>query len=194
MKTNDVVAVLGIAGATAVMVLVLVGPGLATAVDEGAKAAPEIARPKLLVDGCTITLKTDKASYKAGETPTIEIEAVNSSQEAVELPIELFLSAQSAMSAVSRMGPVSRQYWTRKCILVLKPGERKTMAVAADAGTPANSSISLTVRGGKSTIVAASFSTMTPGRALNGMALQMARPANQAAQRAVVVARAGERK
>ncbi|MCC6574964.1 MAG: hypothetical protein IT462_14385 [Planctomycetes bacterium] len=71
---SSILTILGIASLTMVASLALLAPQGASAVDEPAKTAdtlrrikPEIAVPKLVEDECTITIKTDKESYVAGD-------------------------------------------------------------------------------------------------------------------------------
>jgi hypothetical protein len=64
------------------------------------------------------------------------------------------------------MGPVSEQYWSHECRIVLAPCEKKTVEIATEAKTPARRLVYLTAAAGGHGIRAASFNTLgAAGRA-----------------------------
>ncbi|HUT12804.1 MAG TPA: hypothetical protein VMY42_20070 [Thermoguttaceae bacterium] len=145
MKVKDVLAVLGVAAATAAFVVVLLGPQRVDAVDEAQGIQPRIAQPKLTIEGCEITLKTDKPVYQPGETVTVQIEATNPTDQPVETSVWVTLSATEPASEFSRKLVMPRPLWSGECKVVLAPGETKTFTRVAEAELPAGQSISISM-------------------------------------------------
>jgi hypothetical protein len=140
-----VLAVLGVAAATTAFVVVLFGPQRVDAVDEAQGIQPMIAQPKLTINGCELTLKTDKPVYEPGETVTVQIEATNPTDQPVETSVWVTLSATEPGSQFSRRMVMPRPFWSGECKVVVAPGETKTFTRVAEAGLPLGQSISISM-------------------------------------------------
>lgn len=146
MKLQDMLAVLAAAAATMAFTLVTFGPERVGATDQPEAVTPTIVRPKLTVEGCVFTLKTDQPAYAPDETPTLLITAVNPTDRAVETAVWVNISASSPASRISRVMVLPKPLWSsEKCVVSLKPGETKTVTLATDAKLPAGQMISITL-------------------------------------------------
>lgn len=149
MKRNDMLAFLLAAGITLVFTLTWLGPTQAGA-DSGEEAVPPLnPTPKLTVEGCELTLKSDKDVYDSGEKPQLIIEAVNPTKQKMEIPLRFTLTAAKPGSALSRVLEVPETLWTTECLLTLAPGERKTVRKETDKALPVEKEISVTMSSGK---------------------------------------------
>lgn len=109
------------AGATMAVTLALCwGPA---GIADGDVAAPEIKWPTLTVGDCTLTLRLTATSFKPGDKPVIEIHAVNSGAEAVEIEATCTLLSQPLSSRMSRVMVLPKPAWTEKRTLRIAPGK-----------------------------------------------------------------------
>ena len=171
MRVKDILAILAVAAATTAFTVVLLGPGRVGATDKPQGITPTIAQPKLKVDGCVFSLKTDKASYKADEMPVFEIEATNTTDAPVEKTVWISLSSSSPSSPLSRVMVLPKPLWIEKCLVSLKPGETKTVRLATKTKLPAGQSVSITMSDKDLTVLARAFSLLNTS--------QQAQAANQ---------------
>jgi hypothetical protein len=158
MKVKDILAILGVAGATTAFVVGLLGPGrvVATGMMEGIK--PIVAQPKLTVDGCVFSLKTDKPAYRAGDEPTLQVEAVNPTDNPVETTVWISMSASSPPSPFARVLMLPKPLWTEKYLVRLRPGETQTVPLATKTKLPAGENISITMSDKNLAVLARAFS------------------------------------
>ena len=161
MRVKDILAVLGVAAATTAFTVGLLGPGrvAATSTVEGIK--PVIAQPKLTVDGCVLSLETDKPVYKAGEAPRLQVKATNPTDQPVETTIWINMSASSPASPLSRMVVLPKPLWTEKCLVSLKPGQTMTVPLDTQTKLPAGESVSITMSDKDLTVLARALSVQS---------------------------------
>jgi len=136
MKLRSVLTVLGTAAVTAALTVFLAAPWVEGVAQAGPTVKPVIARPQLTSQGCTFTLKTDKASYEAGESPVIEVTAVNPTNKPVSATVWVTISATSPMSPMSRMLPRPSTLWSQEFAFSLKADETKSMKFTCQAKLP----------------------------------------------------------
>jgi hypothetical protein len=149
MRWRDVAVVGGTALATAVVALAVFWTSHAVAVGPNESEKPEIQWPVLKAGGCEITLRTHQTSYKPGESPLVELEAVNTTYEAVSVQVTVQMMVQPPVIAVSRMGPFSGKAWTHTCELSLESLERTTLSIPTNVKVAAGTTIFFQLQLGK---------------------------------------------
>ena len=156
MNVKGILATLGVAAATMAFTLVLFAPVRVGAIDNPQGIKPMIARPKLTVNGCVFTLKTDRPAYQPGETPVVQIEATNPTTEPVETTVWVNMSAVSLFSRVSRSltSPAMQILWSDEWAVGLKPGETKSIALATEVALPAGQLVSITISDQQQAVIA----------------------------------------
>ena len=143
MKRNDLISIGAVALATATLTVAAFLPATLEA-DGGNPLTPKIEQPKLRMNGAEITLTAARnAVYKAGDEPAFELTAVNTSNQPVNVEVQLAMSAILAGSVVSRMPMMSKQLWQDRCTLALKPQETKTVSLLTKTAMPTNSLVSV---------------------------------------------------
>jgi hypothetical protein len=146
MKRNDVFGVLGVAGATLAFTLSVLGPWNTAASDDAKPIKPRILSPTLASHGCQFTLKTAKATYAAGESPTVELTAFNPTGQTADATVWVTLSATDVPSPLARTLAMLRPVWSKSWCVSLKPGETKTTSLTADAKLGAKQEVTITLR------------------------------------------------
>lgn len=144
---KNTLGMLGIAAFTMVASIALLTPHAADAAEEEAKTAenlrtikPYISVPSLEEDGCTITLKTDKESYAAGEKPVLTLEITNNSDKAVTKTIELNMTGREVESR-SRMPARAEVLWELSKEVTLAAGEKKTLTLETNVALAENQAV-----------------------------------------------------
>lgn len=158
---DDAKTVFGCAAVTLAVVLMTGWPMQVSAIDPAESEKPVIAQPVLKVQDCEITLEGLRAAYQPGETPKIELKAVNHGKTAANIPVAISIMLGAPPEKMSRMAPPFSALWTDKCNLALQAGESKTVPLVCDvklrsgsgnvivsAGTVALSLGAFTVPGG----------------------------------------------
>ena len=143
MKLRNVLTVLGTAAVTAALTLMLFAPRGDSA-QAGPIVQPVIAQPQLTSQGCTFTLKTDKVNYEAGQSPKIEVKAINPTNHPINATVSVIVTATSPTSRMSRMLPIPTIVWSHEFAFNLAPDETKSLN-AGCAPLPAGGSVSITL-------------------------------------------------
>ncbi|MCC7510115.1 MAG: hypothetical protein IT464_12210 [Planctomycetes bacterium] len=151
---KNTLGMLAIAALTMVASLAVLAPQFADATDgEEAKTSetlrkvtPEIAVPSLKEDGCTITIKTDKESYAAGEKPILTIEVKNNTDKSIDKSINVSMSGRDLESR-SRMPAMARVLWKDSRTVTLAAGESKTLTIETDTKVSDRQAISIYLGG-----------------------------------------------
>jgi hypothetical protein len=157
MRLQTVLAVLGNAGVTMVLTVMLLAPRGVGAVNGVPRIKPEIAQPRLTSHGCLFALKTDKADYEAGDRPSIEIAASNPTEKPADATVWINILATRPTSPLSRMLPTPRSLWSHPQAFRLKARETKTVTVVSEASLPAGEKISITMSDRNEAILARSL-------------------------------------
>jgi len=157
MRVHDTLAVLGVAGATMAFTLVLLGPWSTGVSDEAPGIKPRVFPPKFTAQGCEFVLKTEKAEYKAGETPVVEIAANNPTDKAVETTVWINVSAADVPSPGSRRLSMPRPLWSQPWIVSLQPGGKKTEKIATAAKLQDGQNVSITMSNRGQAVMAEEF-------------------------------------
>lgn len=152
MRTRDFLAILGIAAATAAVTVTMLHAARVGAADEAQPIKPRIVRPTLTSQGCTFTLKADKAEFAPDEAPAMAIEAANPTQEPVETSVWVSITGASPASMLSRVMELPATLWSHELAVRLEPGEKKTVRIEADIKLPAKQIISLMLTDKKQTV------------------------------------------
>ena len=142
MKTNNFTAIGSAALVTATLTVALFLPGFLNAGDDSGSATAKIAQPKLVSNGVQFTLSAHGSQvYKAGDTPKFELMAANTTSQATDLSVRIYMTATSPQNRASRMVVMPAKIWEKTCHLTLNPNETKTVAIKTDTKLPANSTI-----------------------------------------------------
>jgi hypothetical protein len=145
MRMQNVLGVLGVAGATMAFTLVALGPWNVGVSKEAKSITPTIVQPKFASHGCEFALKTEKPAYKPGESPVVEVTAVNPTGKAIEATVWVGILTTDVPSPMSRVMALPRPTWSKPWSVSLKPGERTTTKLAANVKLAANQVISITI-------------------------------------------------
>ncbi len=113
----------------------------------------ESLHPALVVDG--VELAVAHQSFRG--PPTARLTARNTTGEPAEVAVELRLLATRMPPPESRMGPMAEETWHRQELLVLAPGEERTIPIVADAPLPPRSTGRFVVRAGRQEVRTAQF-------------------------------------
>jgi hypothetical protein len=166
MKLRNVLTMLATAAVTAALALVLLYPRGGDA-QAGPAVQPVIPQPELASHGCTFTVKTDKASYEAGETPSIEVAAVNPTDKPVNVSVWVTVTARSPASGRSRMLSIPLPVWSHEYAFTLSADGKQSLA-AKSAALPAGQTITITLSDQQNAIMTGSIG-IPPGSIQNGV-------------------------
>lgn len=145
MTIRDLMAVLGVAAVTMAFTLVVGRPVRLGANDAASELIPEIAQPRLEIDGCVLVLTSDKKEYAPEEKPVLSIKATNPTRQAVKTSLSVNISATSPASRFSRRMVLPEILWTKQHPLTLSPGETRVVTLATETPLPKGKSISITM-------------------------------------------------
>lgn len=154
MKSRDVLTVLGTACITMAAALAWFAPTGATASGDSSRVRPQIAVPTLEADGCRVYLETDRGDYAAGDKPVLRLRAVNDTETAASLRVQLGITATSPSSPLSRMVALPTPLWNGEWAVEIPPGETRTSDVPTETDLPADQEISVTMGTGDLSILA----------------------------------------
>jgi hypothetical protein len=153
MRVQNVLGVLGVAMATMVFTLMLLGPWNVGISKEAKGITPRIARPTFTSHGCEFTLKTGKPAYKPGESPLVEVTVVNPTSKAVEATVWVSMLSAEVPSRLSRVLTVPRPAWSKPWCVSLKPGETKTTRLTSAVKLAADQDVTITIGDKEQTIM-----------------------------------------
>jgi hypothetical protein len=143
MKLQNVTTVLGAAGVTVAVTLALAALWDGGSAQAGPAVKLVIAQPQLTSQGCTFVLKTDRASYEAGQSPVIEVTATNPTDKTVSSSVWVTVTGTSPLSRRSRMLPMPSTLWSHEYVFSLAPGESKPLSATCEAKLPAGQDVRL---------------------------------------------------
>lgn len=143
MKLRNVLLMLGTAVVTAALTLALLAPWGGSA-QAGPVVHPVIAQPQLASQGCRFALKTDKATYEAGQSPAVEVTAVNPTDKPVNASVWVTVTSTSPTSPMSRILPIPVVLWSHEYAFTLAPDERKSLSAACKA-IPSGGNVAMTI-------------------------------------------------
>jgi len=150
MSAKDFAIVAGIATATLVGTLAVVGP---TGVDAGRGK-----RRAIRAKGVEMSLRTTRTTRR----PTAQLTLVNTTNDTVQLNPRIALYTEARGSEFSRMVQPPRQRWSDEPLLVLEPGETKTVEIDPDQKIPRRSLAWFTVSAGKRQLNTNNFVARSP--------------------------------
>jgi hypothetical protein len=142
----------------------LVSVGLWHSLGQAVATEKKAPQPRLEVDGVTITLQADKATYEAGEKPALVLTAANSASSPASLTATVRAMSMQLTAVVSRRMPAATNTWQAPCEIALSPNETKKFTITAPKGLEAGSTAMFTVQVGKAARTLASASV--PGKLL----------------------------
>ena len=140
-------------------------------------AAPEIRWPTLKHEGCEITLRTDKRAYEANESPTVQLEVVNTTSDPAQIEAVLKMMAQPMASRESRMMPRASAVWEQKCPLSVDGFQTKTFSIPVAAKVPAARLVFFTLQIGKAAVSTPPINAATGQASLNSLTVLNLNPA-----------------
>jgi hypothetical protein len=144
MKTNNLLCITTAAVATAALTVAIFGGGSMEAGDDSASAGPEVAHPKLTIKGVDLSLAAAGAGVvHAGDQPTYEIKAVNTTDQPATVDVCLSMTATPPILTMSRLVRMPECIWTTNESLQLNARETKTLTVETRTGLPTNSLIAV---------------------------------------------------
>jgi len=146
MKTKSLTTIVSVALATASLTVMTFWSGELNAGLDGEKPAAQIAKPKLLAHGIEITLATaDGRTLRAGEAPTFDLTAINTTDQAATAEVRIAMTATSPTDRMSRVPRLPAALWQQQQPLVLQPNETKVIRLAVPAKLPANSMVAVSL-------------------------------------------------
>ena len=116
-----------------------------------AKAALAVKEPVLTVNGCEIRLRPTAKKFKAGDTPTLVLEAINTTDEPIKFEAIVSMTSTSPASRRSRMLVMPAQLWKYTCPISLAAGEVKQIQLPTGTKAPGGAMLSFYVTVGKKT-------------------------------------------
>jgi hypothetical protein len=142
MKTNNFTAIGSAALVTATLTVALFLPGFVNAGNGSDIANARIAQPRLVSHGAQLTLAAAESGvFKAGDAPVFELTATNTTSQAEELSVRVYMTASAPQNRMSRMVTLPANLWEKTCALSLNPHETKIITLKTDAKLPANNTI-----------------------------------------------------
>jgi hypothetical protein len=193
MKAKDLLTITTVALGTAALAVAAFSGGSMEAGNGADGVAAQITRPKLLSHGVEITLaSTDNHVFKAGDEPTFDLNAVNTTPAPETVCIRLVMNASSFQDMISRVARPAAPIWQNTLTLNLNPGQTKTLPLATHVKIAPNQMVSVLLQevdpspqpapvasslskgalvpAPKQSVVALNFSTVVP-RPVRGPAL-----------------------
>ena len=144
MKTNSLLCITTVAIATAALTVATFGGGSMEAGDESAAAGSRISQPKLTICGVEMSLAAaDAKVFHAGDQPTFELKAVNTSDQPADVKVAVTLTASSPTSMFSRVMRLPATLWTTTQSLKLNGKEARTVSLGVTTNLPANNLFSV---------------------------------------------------
>ena len=137
MRAKDFTITAGIAVATMVGALALVGP---TGVD-----ARRGAKRSIRTKGVQASIRTTRTTRR----PTAQLTLVNTTNDTVQVNPRVALYSEAPGSEFSRMVSRPREHWSNEQLYVLEPGETKTVDLDPDKKVPRRSLAWFSLRAGK---------------------------------------------
>lgn len=143
MKTQNLTTIASVALTTAVLTVLLGGAGPMEAGSEN--LAAKIADPKLVVQGVEFTLTADR-EFRAGDEPTLQLKAVNTTARPVTTHVEIVLTSTAPEDRMSRMVVMPSLLNRLPQILALNAHETKTITVATQTKLPAGKLVAIALQ------------------------------------------------
>jgi hypothetical protein len=170
MRLSSLLSILGIAITTMALTLGILVPGSVDAEADANRITPQITQPELTVDGCQITVTTDKSDYGAGEKPTLFVKATNPTDQRIETTVALQILSSSPASPLSRVVAIPLPLWTDKWDLVLGPGESRSRKFETEA-LPEDQQVTVNVMGGDVALIAQQINVLRRPASAEGFEL-----------------------
>jgi hypothetical protein len=145
MRVQNLLGVLGVAAATMAFTVSLLGPWNLGVSEDAKSIKPTIRQPTFASHGCQFSLKTEKPAYQPGESPVLELTAVNPTGKPVEATVWISVLTTENPLAIARTTPMPQTPWSRPWCVSLKPGETKTTRLASDVKLAANQNVTITI-------------------------------------------------
>ena len=147
MKMKDLLTIVTVALGTASLTVITFSSGTLNAGDEENKLAATIAKPKLVCHGIEMTLATPAGrTFAAGEEPTWELTAVNTTGETATASVQIAMTGSSPADMMSRVPRIPSALWQQNETIVMQPYETKAIIIPVSAKLPAKSMIGVTLR------------------------------------------------
>ncbi len=147
MKAKDLITITSVAVATATLTCVTFWTGPLEAGGEATPPTRQITKPKLVAHGIEVTLAARNGrTFRAGDEPSFELAAVNTTGEGAEATIRIALSASSPKDMLSRVPRRASSFWESQQTIALKANETKVITIAVDKPLPADQMVSVTLQ------------------------------------------------
>jgi hypothetical protein len=147
MKTKDLRIMTSIALGTATLTVLAFWPSALEAGNEANVLAAKIAQPKLVANGVELTLAAAEGrALQAGEEPTLELKAVNTTAEPVSLTVRLSMSSSSPQDLLSRRPRMPSILWEQPQAITLIGHETKVIKVPVGVKLPANQMMAVSMQ------------------------------------------------
>lgn len=155
MRLREVLSVLAIALGTTAVILALAWPRPVDAVGTGGSQLQAlIASPgqmakaptpqtNLEAFGCRFTLSAGTAKPRPDQSTLLVLDAKNLTDRPVEAKLRLQILASSRPSPMARVLPRPESVWSGDQLVVLQPGEAKSLRIAAEVQVPHDAELTL---------------------------------------------------
>ncbi len=147
MNTKNIATIASVALGTATLTVLTFWSGSLDAGNEQEDRAAKIAKPKLVANGVEMTLATAGAqTFKAGDEPVFELQAVNTTDESATVAVLLAMTASSPEDMRSRVLRLPSNLWQHQQTLVLNPSETKVITISTQTKLPAKQLFSVAIK------------------------------------------------
>ena len=147
MKNKDLITIASTALGTAALTVLAFWSAPLDAGNDGNALTPKISKPRLVANGIEMTLAAaDDRTFNAGDEPTFELQAVNTTGESVTAVVQFAMTASSPVDALSRVPRLPTALWKHRESIVLQPNETKAVVVASRTKLPANSTVQVALQ------------------------------------------------
>ncbi len=165
MTKRELAAFAVATGATMALTLAVAWPSILSATDARAVQQAKPAPPVLRVGGCELRARPAATDYKAGDTPTVIVEAINTSDQPIKLEATVRMMSGQKSSGLSRIMVLPKEAWKDACPVSLAPGERTSVELATGTKVAAGTNVTLTLTVGDKQVSFAGFSVPAPAPA-----------------------------
>ena len=157
MTRRDLLSMAAVAAGTFGLAVAVFLPRGLDAGEQTPKLAAQIERPKLVVNGCELSISRGEG-LEAGAKPTFELVASNPTEQSASVEVSIGLTSAKPSSPLSRVPSRPSSLWQESRIIALAPGEQATFELASTAALPSEGEISVDLASGKQAISAMRFS------------------------------------
>jgi hypothetical protein len=147
MKTKDLVTIATAALGMATLTVAAFWAGPLEAGGEADAPPAKLAKARLMTKGVTMELgAAGGRTFKAGEQAEFELTAVNATDQAANVEVDITMSAAAPASPLSRTIQIPTVLWQRQECVKLAPQETRVLTLCANTNLPPDKLITVSLR------------------------------------------------